>query len=149
MRRSCFVGLVSLLLAGCGGDKIAPVSGVVTLDGVPLANATVNFQPMSEGDRVDPGPGSSGKTDAEGRYRLKVIGKNTRGAVIGKHRVRITAYQGEPLPATNDRAPQYPPQVVPKRYNTDTELIREVKSGGTDKEDFELLSDAPAKGGRK
>src|SRR6478672_13610229 len=58
--------LLLVALAGCGqsGPQIAPVHGHVKLDGQPLANADVQFQP--EGSQRP----SSGRTDAEGRYDL-------------------------------------------------------------------------------
>jgi len=56
----CAVGLV---LSGCGpkGPELAPVEGVVTLDGQPLEGATVLFH--AEGG----GRPSTGTTDANGR----------------------------------------------------------------------------------
>src|SRR5262245_32981152 len=87
---------VALLALGCGGEpyQLAPVSGRVTLDDVPLANVHVNFQPMAA-DTNNPGPGSYGKTDADGRYELRVVLTGKKGAVVGKHQVRISARGGE------------------------------------------------------
>ena len=47
-----WVSLLGLFLAGCSYQpddmpKIAPVSGVVTLDGQPLPEAEILFQPAS------------------------------------------------------------------------------------------------------
>ena len=78
--------------AGCGGEKLAPVSGVVTLDGAPLADASVTFQPVAQGG-IDAGSGSYAKTDAEGRYTLRTVTGDRRGAVVGKHVVRISQYE--------------------------------------------------------
>src|SRR5215470_13236777 len=75
---------------GCGNDQVAPVSGRVTLDGQPLANAAVTFQPVRTEGKGNPGPGSGGFTDADGRYTLKVTGTEARGAVVGKHKVTIS-----------------------------------------------------------
>src|SRR5262249_54693299 len=134
---ACFLGLG----LGCGGGKVAPVSGRITLDGEPLANASVTFQPMAQANNPNPGPGSSAITDAEGRYTLEVVGWKRKGAIIGKHRVSIIAYQGGALPkVTNDFNPQLPPQIVPRRYNSDTELEIDVLPGGTDAADFPLTS---------
>ncbi len=64
---SAVIALGGLLLAGCGPSsdvpKLAPVHGVVTMDGKPLANATVRFIPES-------GRPSVGVTDEQGRYEL-------------------------------------------------------------------------------
>jgi hypothetical protein len=76
-------------LAGCGqGLPVAPASGVVLLDGTPLANASVTTQPIAT-DSPNPGPGSFGRTDAEGRFELEVVKPAIRGAIIGEHRVLI------------------------------------------------------------
>ena len=83
MRRNgkLFVGVWCLLMAtGCGG--YASVSGQVLLDGKPLANATVSFQP-------EKGRASYGRTDAQGNYRLSYTDKQD-GVRPGKCVVRIT-----------------------------------------------------------
>src|SRR4051812_43631275 len=61
----CFVLLV-MSFAGCGKTdaELAPVTGRITLDGRPLANADIVFQP--EGSK----PPSAGRADANGRYEL-------------------------------------------------------------------------------
>ena len=77
-----------------------------------------------------------------GEYQLK-LHDNRDGAVVGTHRVTISAIPGmvvandgkahaEPAPGKNvDR--------VPAKYNTKTELTKEVPSGGATF-DFELKS---------
>lgn len=76
-------------LAGCGqGMPVAPASGVVMLDGAPLANASITTQPIAT-DTRNPGPGSFGRTDAEGRFDLELVNPAMRGAIIGEHRVMI------------------------------------------------------------
>ncbi len=92
MRFSIFLAGLTLLCTGCG-DNVAPVSGRVTLDQKPLANATVIFSPLS--DQFNPGPGSRGKTDANGEFTLQLMNKDVKGAMIGKHKVSITAYEGD------------------------------------------------------
>src|SRR5688572_14696609 len=76
-------------LAGCGqGLPVAPASGVVLLDSKPLANASITTQPIAT-DSPNPGPGSFGRTDAEGRFELELVNPAMRGAIIGEHRVLI------------------------------------------------------------
>lgn len=74
-------------LIGCGqsGPKLVPVSGVVTLDGQPLSDAGILFQPIGGG------PPASGTTDASGRFTLRT--QNRPGAVLGEHRVSITKFE--------------------------------------------------------
>lgn len=78
--------MLALLLAslvGCsGGPKPLPVSGVVTLDGQPVADAGVMFFP------AESGPVASGTTDANGKFQLKTT--NTLGVLPGEYRVAIT-----------------------------------------------------------
>jgi hypothetical protein len=123
------------LLVGCGSGKTAPVSGRVTLNGKPLVNASVTFAPVGEKGSQEPGPSSAGKTDADGRYTLELIGgQGGSGAVVGKHKVRI-ALQGE-LPTSEDR-PETLKQ-LPLKYNGQTTLEFDVPAKGTDAADFDL-----------
>lgn len=84
----------AVALIGCGCENrlpVAPVSGRVLLGDEPLANATVTFQPVADGDkRTSAAPGSVGRTNAEGRYELRLVAPDQLGAVVGKHTVRIT-----------------------------------------------------------
>jgi hypothetical protein len=125
-----------LLLAGCGGPHhLARVSGRVTLNDKPLAKAAVVFQPIADGN-INPGPGSGGFTDADGRYTLTLTGTKTRGAVLGKHKVRISLV---PQDDSADDKPK-PLKQLPLRYNRETTLVFEVRPGGTDSADFKLTS---------
>ena len=59
-----FLALALSLAAGCGRDGVAPVSGRVTLNGQPLANVHVSFQPIAAGTDLNSGGGSYAFTDA-------------------------------------------------------------------------------------
>ena len=134
----CLLFPLILLSAGCGGDfRLAAVSGRVTLNGTPLSDAYVTFQPIGDKDHVNPGPGSFGKTDAEGRYTLRTAGNQGRGAVKGRHKVTIR--KGRPKnPGVNEDYTQYR-ETLPERYNSKTELEYEVKAA-TDDADFDLTA---------
>ena len=128
--------LMGLVAAGCGGGaKAVPVSGVVTLDGKPLANAHVAFQPEATKGNQNPGVGSYGTTDASGKYTLQTADNDKPGAMVGTHRVEINL-KGE----SDDRDPKTrpPPKVLPAKYNRNSELTFDVQPGGTDKADFPL-----------
>jgi hypothetical protein len=129
---------VALCTAGCGSDDLAPVSGRVTLDGEPAANVRVTFQPLGSAENQNPGPGSFGITDADGRYRLTLVGTKRQGAVVGKHRVRIQSSHG-PSQEFPD-APPAPKKAVPKQYNKESTLQVDVPKGGTTTADFELTT---------
>ena len=112
------IAVAALLAAGCGGGgagdqpELGQVSGVVTLDGQPLPNATVEFSP-------EQGRPSIGKTDEEGHYELQYTQDET-GAKIGPHKVRIRTFDY----ATPDAAER-----VPAKYNEQTELTADVTPG--------------------
>ncbi len=125
------------LLSGCSdGPKTAHVSGRVTLDGNPLANAEVMFSPIAPKDNPNPGPTSGAVTDAEGRYTLILAdGKETKGAVVGKHKVMIVPDRSAKRPGHtqgNDPLARYSGRNTPLEFD--------VPSGGTDKADFPLTS---------
>lgn len=85
------LGGLCLLLSGCSDaptSKLVPISGVVTMDGQPLADALVEFEPVP-GRAGDPSfnPSSSGTTDKEGRFSLETPFGS--GAVVGEHVVKI------------------------------------------------------------
>ena len=81
--------MLLVMLAGCGqGLPVAPASGVILLEGSPLANVRILTQPIAT-KSLNPGPGSFGRTDAEGRFDLELVKPPIRGAIIGEHRVMI------------------------------------------------------------
>jgi hypothetical protein len=128
------------LTSGCDSKpyRLAPVSGVVTLDGRPLAGGQVSFQPEGAGDA--PGPGSAGYCDDAGRYVLKTI-RDEPGAVPGTHRVRIYGPKSQ-APASSDSDAGSPrKELIPPKYNFGSELTLIVPEAGTDTANFELSSE--------
>src|SRR5688572_16910652 len=111
---------LAMLAAGCGKASVAPVSARVTLDGKPLAGVHVSFQPIAPPGKQEPGVGSYALKDAEGKYTLLLVDNERPGAVVGKHRVEITARSD--VPANIDVPTRPPPKVaVPSRYNRNSE----------------------------
>jgi hypothetical protein len=145
IRRIVSVCGLFALLVGCNQEpyRVAPVSGHVTLDGKPVAQVAVMFQPVAPEGNVNPGPGSFGITDEEGRYSLKLVGKETPGGVVGKHKVRFDPYSDEPSDPTSDR-PFRPKKAMPKipaKYNHVEALFEfDVPPKGTAAADFQLSS---------
>jgi hypothetical protein len=130
--------------AGCGDSKHAPVSGRVLVDGKPKKDLIVLFQPIGSDENPNPGKGSSGRTDEDGRYTL-TVDDSTSGAVVGKHRVAIfTALADSELridPETGSEDGAAPPkskESIPPKYNDMTELTYEVSPEGTDRANFDL-----------
>jgi hypothetical protein len=90
--------LLALTFAGCGGSDRPPmgkVSGVVTLDGVPVPNASVMFIPAAGGRPA------SGITDASGHFQLKTFEKDD-GALLGEHKVTVTCVETTGFQETAD-----------------------------------------------
>ena len=135
-----FLLVLSVLLlcfCGCPGSSgnVGWVDGVVTLDGDPVAGATVRFYPET-------GRGSSGKTDTNGYYELRYT-RSEMGAIIGKHKVTITteaattgSYEQEEKKEARARVAS-----IPKKYRDreKTELVKTVESG-SNTIDLELTS---------
>jgi hypothetical protein len=108
-------GVAIGLFPGCGSGRppLAPVYGVVTLDGKPLADAEVVF--TCEGGRH-----STARTDAKGRYELQYL-PDVPGAVLGRHTVRISRFDPDTLIDS-----------VPPKYNSHSELTAEVTKGSNE-----------------
>ncbi len=141
------------LLAGCGGGpRLARVSGVVTLDGKPYPNAVVSFQPIGGKDNENPGGGSMGVTDASGRFVLKTV-ERAEGAVVGRHRVRISTLPGKGTVEVTDtgtvdgvilpkgKKPDMDLDDFPMSWNEKSDHTFDVPAGGTDKANFDAVTD--------
>jgi hypothetical protein len=136
--------LVTLLLIGCGpgGPKIAPVSGTVFMDGKPLPNVDVAFQPNGSIENPNPGRGSTARTDANGRFTLRIDGE-INGAVVARHRVCISSMQMtsvDPETGTSEDGTPVEREMIPPQYNYTSKLEFDVPPDGTDKADFQLES---------
>lgn len=140
MRRKFPLALLLVVLVGCAGEsyKVAPVSGRVTLNGSPLAKASVTFSPVGDENNQEPGPGSAAITDAEGRYTLELItAKPGRGAVVGKHKVRIVIVD-DTRDAGDDRPRYTSGKQLPAEFNNATKLEYDVPAEGAPAADFHL-----------
>ncbi|MEZ6130184.1 MAG: carboxypeptidase-like regulatory domain-containing protein [Planctomycetaceae bacterium] len=116
--------------AGCGGDGLerAQITGVVTVEGTPLSDASVQFLPL-EGT---PGEGALGSSDAEGKFEVISSRRSDEGIPPGEYKVRVSRLQdadGSPIPATAPQA-DYPDAVesVPVPYSTAESPLKVVIS---------------------
>jgi hypothetical protein len=127
-------------VAGCGGDATGPptvtVSGVVTLDGAPLAQAAVAFSKTPE--HV-----GRAQTDESGNFELK--------AEVGENRVTISKKEGgeavdeeEDGLDTGDEggtgADAESGELVPAEYSGGTGVPFTVPEGGTTEANFAITS---------
>lgn len=140
--------IATAALVGCTGgdaDRVAvyPVSGVVTMDGDPVAGATVTFSPKAGQ------PTAVGRTDAQGKYQLTTY-ESGDGAAPGEYAVLISKSDVGPVeeiahgpdfesPAQH-RAQQRGGSMLPAQYANaaDTPLTATVAEGGENKIDFNL-----------
>jgi len=118
-----------LVLGGCGQQgrlTTVPVRGTVTLDGKPLPYGQVLFMPdngrVAKGEIVD------------GRFTLGTYSASD-GAVLGKHRVSVTARKPVETNLNDPLAvPQYNPSLIPERYSdpATSGLVFEVTADGNE-----------------
>ena len=104
--------VVALILAACAasGPELGSVSGTVKMDGKPVPNAQLIFEP--EG----PGRAATGLTNEAGQYAMEYTPESA-GALVGPVLVRISTL-------TTDH-----PETIPPKYNLKSELKRTVESG--------------------
>ena len=158
MRRFQMIPLVLILgaLAGCGwGETLGVgVSGTVTYKGQPIKEGMIKLVPVSGTG----GPGGGANID-DGKYAIP----RTAGLAPGKYRVEIRAFEetgketskstqqsqmfGRPISevATDPKALEQltklkaeKKNVIPNRYNENSELTKELPDQSQVSLDFEL-----------
>lgn len=148
-RGKLLLALTVAALIGCSrsdADKLGTVKagGTVTLNGQPLAGATVTFSPTSAGRAA------SAMTDSQGRFTLNT--SNTiSGVMPGSYAVGIAkeTVQGAMTPEESqayyekNKQPPPAPKVtneVPEKYKSPTAsgLKAEVKAGDSNDFKFDL-----------
>jgi hypothetical protein len=130
---ACGIALMACL-AGCGRNGgLTEISGTVSYDGQPVKQGTITFLPAD-------GKGPTAATPiADGKYSVKVapgkkLVKIEGYKVIGQHR----------FSANNPRMVIDQEQILPARYNTRSELTRDIASSDH-KCDFTLEKPAAAR----
>jgi hypothetical protein len=106
--------MLLLPLFGCGqsGPRLVPVTGVVTLDGTPVAGAGVMFKPAGTGNL----PPASATTDADGKFSLATL--NKPGAALGDYQVSVVKQETSGVGEFGAVAPGGPKVkwIVPQKY---------------------------------
>ncbi|MGZ0167619.1 MAG: hypothetical protein ACKVII_27165 [Planctomycetales bacterium] len=109
--RVVIIALFAGILAGCGGGASddrpdrTPVSGSVSIGGVPVTGAIVVFSPATEGK----GRGATGITDDSGNFVLGTFSKDD-GAVPGDYVVLVSKLEqseSEAAEVVNEEDPAY------------------------------------------
>jgi hypothetical protein len=144
--RVVVIASVSLTSGACGssskGPAVVPVSGVVTLDGKPLAGAQVTLIPQG----ATAGQAAMGRTDAAGVFEVVTVDRQEKGAAEGSYRVLISKKVNPdgtdfmPKPDDDPMLASYK-EMLPEVYWDETKsmLSAEVPAGGA-KLEFKLDS---------
>jgi hypothetical protein len=118
--RRFWVALLLLGLLGCSGKSSrVPVAGTVTLDGKPLADASVSFHPRDQ----TPGLGGQGRTGTDGKYAITPA-RHADGLDPGDYTVVISR------PLRRDGSP--PPPNVPPIESDARETLPPIYSSRSD-----------------
>ena len=145
-----FFALLGLLatVPACGGGAIKTegVTGVVTLDGEPLPNATVYFTPVDGASGAQQGVGT---TNELGEYKLQTLyGAADAGTTPGDYVVTIDCIDEVPTggTTTNDDGEEIPEteevQRVPARYlNGETSGLTATVVKGANTFNFDLTTE--------
>jgi hypothetical protein len=116
--------VLTLALAGCGGASTGTVSGEVTLDDHPLKEGRIRFVPADGKTEGLDGPITDGKFSVS-------------GVPVGDVKVEVTSFKVTGTRKVYD-TPDSPTvdvgkQIIPPRYNTQTELKMTVQGGSQEK----------------
>ena len=131
------MGVAVAVLAGCGdsGPKRYGVKGTVSYKGKPIENGLISF--------VQPGTEASagGASITDGKYEIP----EAVGLPAGEYEVIISVPTGGPPPkGAGDEPPgegageKETRETLPAKYNSKTELKREVKAGEQNEINFDL-----------
>jgi hypothetical protein len=135
--------VMTFVCVGCGGPRLSPVEGVVSLDGKPLAGAAVQFVPQGKGRDA------TGETDSAGKFTMSTLTARD-GVQPGTYKVIISPVVGSAdtatygsaeeamAAATKRSAPKSTTSTFPQKYARPdlTPLTQEVPVKG--KITFEL-----------
>jgi hypothetical protein len=128
MRTLISVSVILLLTAcflsgsGCGGnsDRVVSVTGTVTHNGQPVPGIVVSFVPNA----ATATGVSTGQTDDNGKYELKVAKTGSSGAVVGTHKVWVSRPR-EPFVEPGDKDKPKRDNATPARPAADlTEILK-------------------------
>jgi hypothetical protein len=141
-----FIGFVGLIVGtgcvsfGCGGatddlPRVA-VSGTVTFGGEPLAQGRIQFEPASAEAKI-----TAGGEITDGRFAIS----RDQGPTPGDYRIMITSSAprspgGDKSPGAESKGKMQAPAVelIPKEYNSKTQLTAKVEAGKSNAFDFPL-----------
>ena len=162
MRIARMVAALALAgFAGCGSEedhyKLVRVTGTVTRNGKPLANANVSFLPAASNSPTTPGVDETGP---EGNYLLKF--RNRTGIAPGSYKVVITppvelpggapipeAFKDDPIQAQMAMGIGVPGAEPKKKEIIKNEFQAEVTADQKEPFDFDVKTGPIARGNSK
>ncbi|OWK36124.1 hypothetical protein [Fimbriiglobus ruber] len=125
--------LVVLLIAlmGCEASML-PVEGYVTLDGQPLEQGVIEFEPADGNGPTSGGPIVNGRYELAGTARMPAGSKTVRIRAFRKTGKKIP-----PFPGSSERVDEME-QCVPKEYNDRSTQKVTVEAGKKNVIDFDI-----------
>ena len=146
IRIALLLSVCMAVVGGCGSNphpELRRVSGTVTYNGEPVADATVAFY-NNASSRL-----ATGRTDATGQFSLTSYNPQD-GALPGEHRVVVTKSESsgdEEVALSMDEAVQTRPkrtrsrQLLPKEYGSEdtTPIVVQVSEDGQNDLKIELV----------
>ncbi len=125
-----------ILLIGCGprSDRL-PVTGKVTLDGMPLDSGSIRFTSLGDQKLL-----VSGALIQDGRYNIP----EKKGLRPGAYRVQINSPDLKAPPVMVPATPSgpsfpVPPERIPAEYNVDSKQTVEVTAAGDNHFVFDIV----------
>ena len=125
--------LLASATAGCNSSSRQGIEGTVKFDGTLLADGLISFLPQ---------PGTAGPTAGSsvtaGAYHID----RAKGLLPGSYRVEISGWRKTGRKKTDmfGREVDETEQIVPSRYNKESELTAGVANGRSTPLDFDLSS---------
>jgi hypothetical protein len=141
--------LVSLWI-GCDaaqdGPPLVPAEGAISLNGKPLPNAEIMFEPRGE----TPGQALFGRTNAEGKFAVASPDGKRKGAPVGNYHVvinKLVKPDGSDFVPDPNQGPMDTggfKELLPANYSdtAQSQLTADVPEGGTKNLEFKLTSKA-------
>jgi len=136
----CCVAVSALVVSGCGGSTgpaTVSVSGVVTLDGMPVPSGQILFKDAAGVEKTYAGQITDGEFSFPSTPGRKDISISSPQEVVGKATV-AGGIPGDPISAENPATEIV--ESIPVQYNSETKLSEEVTLDGDNEFTFELLT---------
>lgn len=129
--------LIAMAAVGCGGggppSGRLPISGEVTLDGQPLDQGAIQFEPTDKSSKLN-----AGGVIANGKYKIG----SEQGLPPGKYKVSITSVAKDTRSAQDimNNPGEQPAERIAAKFNTESAEVVEVVGGKSNEFNFKTES---------